>query len=210
MSSITSDNLISQIRHNLRQPLPGLPAQLRMAPSFRGELLKTNDGRDFRQSAVLISLFPENDTLNTLFIKRTTYDGVHSGQVSFPGGKYEENDGSLIRTALREAEEEVGIDAKKVEVLGSLTPLFIPVSNMQVLPVVGLLTEKPEFQLNLYEVAFTISAPICHLKNPMNHLLKTIIVRDRSIIAPYFKVDCEDIWGATAMIISEFIEMFRC
>jgi 8-oxo-dGTP pyrophosphatase MutT (NUDIX family) len=210
MNMISSMKLINDIRLNLKQSLPGLSAQLRMAPSIRGELLKSNDGSHFRQSAVLISLFVENDTVNTLLIKRPTYDGVHSGQVSFPGGKFEETDESLIQTALREAKEEVGIDPKRVEILGSLTPLFIPVSNMQVLPVVGLLKEKPELQLNFYEVEYTIAVPICNLKNPSNHMQKTIQVRNHSIIAPYIKVDCEDVWGATAMIISEFIEMYSC
>jgi 8-oxo-dGTP pyrophosphatase MutT (NUDIX family) len=210
MNRISSEKLINDIRLNLKLLLPGLPAQLRMAPSIRGELLKTNDGSHFRQSAVLIALFVENDTLNTLLIKRPIYDGVHSGQVSFPGGKFEETDESLVQTALREAKEEVGIDPERVEILGTLTPLFIPVSNMQVLPVVGLLKKKPELKPNLYEVEYTIAVPICHLKNPANHMQKTIQVRGHSIIAPYFKVDCEDVWGATAMIISEFIEMFDC
>ncbi|NOU20010.1 MAG: CoA pyrophosphatase [Bacteroidales bacterium] len=207
---IDSNNLIRDIRQNLKYPLPGLPAQLRMAPSFRGELLKTNNGNNSRKSAVLISLFPENGKLNTLLIKRTTYDGVHSGQVSFPGGKFDEVDESLIQTALREAYEEVGINPSDVEILGTLTPLFIPVSNMEVQPVIGLLNTKPELQLNSHEVEFTITVPICHLKNPANHLVKDIIVKGYSIEAPYIKVDCEDVWGATAMIISEFIELYSC
>jgi len=205
-----SDQLINDIKNNLKLPLAGCAAQLRMAPSHRDGLLKTNEGTNYRQSAVLIALFPDNDKINTLLIKRTTYDGVHSGQVSFPGGKYEDTDESLIQTALREAQEEVGIDPLKVEVLGTLTPLFIPVSNMEVLPVIGLLQEKPALHLNHEEVEFTIQVPIGHLKNPENHLRKIIYVREHQIEAPYFKVDCEDVWGATAMIISEFIELFRC
>lgn len=207
---IDSNNLIREIRQNLKHPLPGLQAQLRMAPSLRGEILKTSNGSNSRKSAVLISLFPENNKINTLLIKRTTYDGVHSGQISFPGGKFDEGDESLIQTALREAYEEVGINPADVEILGTLTPLFIPVSNMEVLPVVGLLNTKPELFLNSYEVEFTITIPICHLKNPANRLVKEIIVREYSIEAPYIKVDCEDVWGATAMIISEFIELYSC
>lgn len=207
---ISNEKIIQQLRKNLKQPLPGLSAQLRMSPSFRGELLKENESISYRQSAVLIALFPENDKLNTLLIKRATYDGVHSGQVSFPGGKYEEIDGSLIQTALREANEEVGIIPDSVEILGELTPLHIPVSNMLVQPVIGLLKDKPELHLSLQEVEFTIMVPICHLKNPANHFQKTISVRDHTIIAPYIKVDCEDVWGATAMIIAEFIELFIC
>lgn len=205
------DKLLTQIRYNLQQPLPGNAAQLRMTPSNRGELIKNwDDNKIIRKSAVLISLYLENHKINTLLIKRTTYNGVHSGQVSFPGGKFEESDESLIFTALREAQEEVGIDPLKVEVLGTLTPLFIPVSNMEVLPVVGFLKEKPILHLNLEEVEFTIEVPICHLKNPKNHMSKTIMVREYSIEAPYIKVDCEDVWGATAMIISEFTELFSC
>ena len=208
---LQSDKLLTEIKYNLQQPLPGNVAQIRMSPSIRRELLRfPNENKTIRKSAVLISLFLENDQINTLLIKRATYDGVHSGQISFPGGKFEEFDSSLIQTALREAQEEVGIDPFKVEVLGTLTPLFIPVSNMEVLPVIGLLKEKPVLHLNLQEVEFTISVPICHLKNPDNLLRKTIIVRENSIEAPYFKVDCEDVWGATAMIISEFIELFDC
>lgn len=204
------EKLISEIRQNIKQSLPGNIAQLRMAPSHRNGLIRNFDeNRIIRQSAVLIALFP-NNKLSTLLIKRATYDGVHSGQVSFPGGKFEESDESLIQTALREAQEEVGIDPLKVEVLGTLTPLFIPVSNMEVLPVIGLLHKKPDLHLNLEEVEFTIEVPICHLKNPANHMSKRIYVRDYPIEAPYIKVDCEDVWGATAMIISEFIELFNC
>jgi len=207
---IASELIISEIKHNLKHPLPGLQAQLRMAPSFRGEIIKSNHNRNSRKSAVLISLFPENNKINTLLIKRTTYDGVHSGQISFPGGKFDEGDESLIQTALREAYEEVGINPSDVEILGTLTPLFIPVSNMEVLPVIGLLNTKPVLLLNSHEVEFTIIVPICHLKNPANRLVKEIIVREYSIEAPYIKVDCEDVWGATAMIISEFIELYNC
>jgi len=203
-------NLLDQIKNNLKQPLPGESAQLRMAPSHRGDLLKSNGVTDARNSAVLISLFPTSNGLSTLFIKRATYNGVHSGQISFPGGKTDEGDESLIQTALRETEEEVGIDPSKIEVLGTLTPLFIPVSNMLVLPVIGLLDYEPEIHPNLQEVDYTITVPICHLKNPTNQLIKTLEIRNYSITAPYFCCNNEEIWGATAMIISEFIEMFDC
>ncbi|RPH29184.1 MAG: CoA pyrophosphatase [Bacteroidales bacterium] len=206
-----SDKLIAEIKQNLQQPLPGNAAQLRMAPSHRDGLIQNFDeNRLIRKSAVLISLFPNNEIINTLLIKRASYDGIHSGQISFPGGKYEKSDESLIHTALREAQEEVGINPFKVEVLGTLTPLFIPVSNMEVLPVIGLLKEKPYLLLNPDEVEFIIEIPICHLKNTKNHMRKTISVREHSIEAPYINVDSEDVWGATAMIISEFIELFSC
>lgn len=205
-----SQIIIDEIKKNIKNALPGNAAHLRMAPSHRGDLLKKVDEKDYRKSAVLIALYPDNEKIYTALIKRTTYNGAHSGQVGFPGGKYEESDGTLIQTALREAHEEVGINPSDVEVLGMLTPLLIPVSNMEVQPVIGLLNERPELILNPEEVEFTIEVPICHLKNPKNQMRKTITVRGYSIDAPYFKVDCEDVWGATAMIIAEFIELFSC
>ena len=94
----------------------------------------------------LILLYPENSSVHTVFMQRHNYDGVHGGQISFPGGKKEDSDKDLIQTALREAEEETGVDRKKISVLGTLTPLFIPVSNMIVTPVVGWTDIKPDFK----------------------------------------------------------------
>lgn len=200
---------VKRIQQNITKGLPGLTAQLRMAPLL-------SDGTEFpltpsgtpKQSAVLIGIYPQNNNAHTILIKRAIYDGVHSGQVSFPGGKYEEQDDDLVVTALREAQEEVGITPQDVKIIGKLTPLFISVSNMMVLPVVGLMPEPKNLLLNLQEVEYIISPSLMHLKDKACLSVKTIDSHGRLISAPYFDAENEMIWGATAMIISELTELY--
>jgi 8-oxo-dGTP pyrophosphatase MutT (NUDIX family) len=180
-----------------------------MAPAFRGDPMRsTAADTNPQRSAVLIAIFPLNGIASTLLIKRAVYNGVHSGQIGFPGGKVEDTDPSISATALREAEEEVGINPESVEILGLLTSLYIPVSNMLVQPVIGLLKAYPELHLNLQEVEYTINAPLSHLKDTENQSIKTINMHGNPVSAPYFRVGNEQVWGATAMIISELIELY--
>ncbi len=138
----------------LRESLPGEAAQnkfspeLREGPSYAEALEDEGEQEDeCRSAAVLILLYPDKDHLRTVFMKRNEYDGPHSGQISFPGGMFEKVDLDLEQTALRETEEEIGVDAGKIDVLGRLTPLFIPVSNFCVTPYVGWITGQPDFSL---------------------------------------------------------------
>jgi 8-oxo-dGTP pyrophosphatase MutT (NUDIX family) len=204
-----SNEIIERIRINLNSQLPGELAQLRMTPSFRGELIsKLNGSSPIRDSAVLITIFPFNGNLSTLLIKRPVYSGAHSGQISFPGGKFDPVDISLKDTALREAFEEVGIHSSVVEVIGSISPLLIPISNTRVVPYIGLLKELPSLVLNKREVEYIVIAPLLYFKNPENIKEKTITIANKSIIAPFYDIHEEFIWGATAMIISEFSELY--
>jgi 8-oxo-dGTP pyrophosphatase MutT (NUDIX family) len=203
--------IVDRIRDNLTKELPGKSAQQKMSPSFRaGVGFPTSPNSRTRQSAVLISIYPDNGIAKTILIKRTVYKGAHSGQVSFPGGKMDSSDKSIIDTALREANEEVGIDQKSVEVLGSITPLFIPVSNLLVTPVIGVINEKPHsFYPNLHEVEYIIDAFLNDFKDPNKISEKTIKVAGFiPIIAPFYSINNEFVWGATAMIISEFTEIY--
>ncbi|MFO8021101.1 MAG: CoA pyrophosphatase [Perlabentimonas sp.] len=203
------DSIIQRLKVNLSNNLPGVSAQARMAPTLRSDLhLHANPDSTTRQSAVLIPIFQYEGLASTLLIKRTTYNGVHSGQISFPGGKQEENDTDLIQTALREAQEEVGIDHTLVRVIGTLTPLYIPVSNMMVLPVVGVMPSIKKLHLNLQEVEYTITAELSLFKNTDNLSVKTISINNKAISAPYYAVGKEVVWGATAMIISELTELY--
>jgi 8-oxo-dGTP pyrophosphatase MutT (NUDIX family) len=202
-------NIIERIKQSLTINLPGELAQLKMTPSFRGELISNfKNHNQIRNSAVLIALFPFNDKICTLLIKRPVYNGVHSGQVSFPGGKFDESDITLENTALRETYEEVGINSNSIELLGSITPLFIPVSNTKVVPYLGLLKELPKLLLNSREVDYTITVPLLDLKNSETIKEKTLTIRNKKIIAPYYDVQNEFVWGATAMIISELTELY--
>ncbi len=202
-------NIVERIKQNLTKNLPGELAQLKMTPSFRGELVSSfKNHNQIRDSAVLITLFPLNDKICTLLIKRPVYDGVHSGQISFPGGKFDEIDLTLENTALRETYEEVGINPSSIELLGHISPLFIPVSNTKVLPFIGLLKEVPKLLLNSREVDYTITIPLIDLKKTDTVKEKTIIINNKKIVAPYYDVQNEFVWGATAMIISELTELY--
>jgi len=201
--------IINSLRINLNKELPGFAAQNRMAPSLRGGFpFRSNPDMNTKHSAVLICIYPYQSQPTIILIKRSTYNGAHSGQISFPGGKQEDTDETIVHTALREAQEEVGVVPSDIEILGELSPLYIPVSNLLVIPVVGILAAPPCLHLNLQEVEYTISVSLQHLKNPQNQSVKTIGVQGMPISAPYYAVGKEVVWGATAMIISELTELY--
>ena len=188
---------------NLNRKLPGEQAQLRMAPTFRGHIAS---GKNAKDAAVLALLYPSGGKIHLVFIKRNEYDGPHSAQISFPGGIREAGDPSLEHTALREAREEVGIDGE-IEVLGKLTQLHIPVSNFMVYPYVGWYGETPEFQADPSEVQYVVEAPLEALLDPSNADSETLHHHEMPIEAPFYRIGKEKIWGATAMILSELLEL---
>lgn len=203
------DSIVRLLKENLNKGLPGLLAQQKMAPDLRGRHdLPKKPNVTTRESAVLISVYPENGLANTILIKRPVYNGAHSGQVSFPGGKREIPDKSLIETALREAEEEVGIDTNLVEILGSLTPLFVPVSNLIVVPIIGIMPKPIKLHPNIQEVEYVITANLDDFKLAKNISTKTICIGKIPISAPYYNIMEEVVWGITAMIIAEFSELY--
>jgi 8-oxo-dGTP pyrophosphatase MutT (NUDIX family) len=157
----------------------------------------------------MILLYPENGSIHTVFMQRPDYDGVHGGQISFPGGKKEPEDEDVIRTALREAHEETGIDPGKVEVIGSLTPLFIPVSNMIVTPVVGGMIEKPVYNYRSEEVVFLIDADMNRFLDPSIVRSKPFEIRGELLDVKYFDYENHTIWGATAMILNELLTIIK-
>lgn len=161
-------------------------------------------------SAVLILLFKKDGVLHFVLTKRSNYDGIHSGQISFPGGKKEKADSSLEYTALRETYEEIGIPSLNIEVIGPLSELFIPPSNFHVTPFVGFLKSKPDFSPDPTEVASIIEVPVVKLLDENNLRIKHFEVSNHSSIeAPYFQLNDAEVWGATAMILSEFREIVR-
>lgn len=191
----------------LNRPLPGQTAQLIMAPSIRPSGMQGFDGSNPRSSGVMILLFPGNEGLSTVFILRTD-GGPHGGQISFPGGKQERADPDLTYTALRETHEEVGVNPKDIRVIGKLTPLYVPHSNYMILPVVGYVETLPDFVLDKKEVAGVIISPLASLFHPGTK--KTMIFNRAGleITAPYYDVSGHRVWGATAMIMSEFEGIF--
>jgi 8-oxo-dGTP pyrophosphatase MutT (NUDIX family) len=198
-------HIINSIIQKLKEPLPGEEAQHLMAPVGRGKAVDYGDQDLFRKSAVMVLLC--EDESGEVFIpltQRFAYDGVHSGQVSFPGGKFDEQDETLQQTALRECEEEIGVTA--VKVLGMMTSLYIPVSNFLVQPVVGYCAEKNVFMTpNVREVKHIVKL---YLKDLLNETITkegdVEVARGLKRKAPYFEIEGLKVWGATAMILSEF------
>lgn len=202
--------LIRRLRQVLRHPLPGRDAQARMAPHPRpGWEADSIPEVEPRQGGVLALLYPYNDQLYLPLILRPTYNGVHSGQVGFPGGGYEEVDQDLTDTALREAYEEVGVVSTSVQVLGHLSRLYIQPSNFYVHPTVGWTPRRPDFRTDPYEVAQLLEVPLQALQDPANQHEEQWQLRDRRALVPYFNVDGQIIWGATAMILSELLALIE-
>jgi 8-oxo-dGTP pyrophosphatase MutT (NUDIX family) len=202
---------IEKLRRKLTDTLPGLESHIKMAPEHRADELFNVNKDDFnpRLSAVLIILFHEDEKLKIVFIRRSEYVGIHSGQIAFPGGRYEKYDEDLRTTALREVEEEIGIKADAVQILGHLTDLYIPPSNFMVRAYIGYLNEKPVFDIDDREVQEVLVLDFEHFKHP-----DVIKVREfkthnsnRLTNAPYFDVEGAVIWGATAMILTELLDL---
>lgn len=201
-----TENWKEQLAAELKKPLPGVNAQLRMSPAMRRP---ESAEYPLKNAGVLILLYPHRRLVYTVFIKRTEYEGVHSGQVSLPGGMFKEEDDSLMNTALREANEETGIDISSVTVIGKLTQLHIPVSNVNVHAFVGVTDSRPVFVHDPAEVQYLIEESLDELLNEVNHKTKSMTLFGNEVIVPYFDIRDNHIWGATAMIISEFAEIVK-
>ncbi len=197
--------LIEKLRIRLREPLPGREAQEKMMG--RVVTMPPAIPENARLSAVLCLIYQLNGQWHVLLMKRIEDNTVHSGQVSFPGGKYDPGDQDLKTTALREAFEELGVSPLSVDILGALTPLYIPVSNFNVFPFVGYTTQRPDFILSHLEVAHTLEVPLQVLMDPGIKTIARVFSPAFPDIArkvnAYVLTDGTIIWGATAMIISE-------
>jgi 8-oxo-dGTP pyrophosphatase MutT (NUDIX family) len=205
------EDVVKKLKIILQSPLPGRLGQETMAPQPIDEKrFPTQIREDFKKGAVLILFYPQNEQTLVPFIKRSQYEGVHSGQIAFPGGKWEPEDRDLWMTARREAEEEIGVDSTKIELLGSLSDLYIPPSNFLVSPYIGFTTQTPEFVPDPFEVANIISFPVHQLVH--QRIRKSGTIRTGaglSLKAPYFAIDGEVVWGATAMILGELMYLWE-
>lgn len=196
---------VVSLEQRLQKPLPGLSSQLKMSSIARlQKLIRFSSAYDAKQSSVLVLLYPIEAKINLVLMLRPEYQGVHSGQISFPGGKHEETDESLIYTALREAQEEIGIDPVKVQIIGQLTEMYIPPSNFMVTPIIGYQASKPNFTMDSKEVAKIIEIQLDDLLDEKNMQMKKMNLRlGFSLKVPCYYINGNIIWGATAMILSE-------
>jgi 8-oxo-dGTP pyrophosphatase MutT (NUDIX family) len=205
------DQLRILLQQALAQDLPGREAQLKISPlPVDWRRFSLDAPATAKKSAVLLLFYPEASGVFFPLIKRPSYPGAHSGQVSFPGGKVEPSDPDLVYTALREAEEEIGIDAGKVKVLGRLTDLYIPTSNFLVSPVLGFLEETPRFVPEAREVERIIPTAMSMIGHPQIRQRTLVPIGEgRHLETPYFALDGEVVWGATAMILSELLQLLE-
>jgi 8-oxo-dGTP pyrophosphatase MutT (NUDIX family) len=203
---------IDDIRQALAQPLPGAAAQANMAPEMvDGQPDRWQKVDGYREAGVLILLYPHrtqiHEGLHLVLTRRREYPGVHSGQISFPGGRRERGE-TLHTTALREAQEEVGILPETVDVMGQLSSLYTPPSNFCIYPFVAFSPTRPSFQLDPREVAELIETPLSLLLAPASRkkeIWEFSNYGQRRV--PFFDVFGHKVWGATAMILSEFLTL---
>jgi len=197
----------------LRQFLNSLPEATREdLAATRREMLP--EGRSLprvfpetaKKAAVLALLFPKIPT-HLLLIQRSTYNGVHSAQISFPGGKPLETENDLMQTALREMHEEIGLPPESISVLGSLSPVYIPVSQFLVYPFVGLCDlENPTFTAQEREVAAIYKIPLSEILNPECKGFTAVGTKEA---IPCYTWNTPPVWGATALILRELEEYLK-
>jgi len=201
-------DLERQLRLALAGTLPGVEAQRRMAPIPRPGWLPGRSPDESRPAAALLLLFPAAAPAHVLLTVRSSQLPSHAGQVSMPGGAVEEGE-SLEEAALREASEEAGVDSAAVRVLGRLTPLHIPVSGFVLNTVVGVADARPEFRLAGTEVERILEPRLADLLDPAAVRRFPRLADGLFQDVPYFAIDGVQVWGATAMVLAEFLEIVR-
>lgn len=195
-----------------REPLLAHLAHQIMVPPERIELLKKVNIQENnpKKAAVLILLYPKNNRTHLVLIERNSYLGVHSSQIAFPGGKVEVNDPSVAFTALRETQEEIGVEMNKVSIIKAFTEVYIPPSNFMVFPFLGYVNEELQFNPEPREVASVIELSIENFLDERLVVTKEMNTSySNSIRVPAFKIKEYYVWGATAMILSEVKEVLK-
>ena len=203
--------LAARLHDRLQRPLPGPSAQRIMAPLNRRDdpTLLSVEGKRAREAATLVLLYPyaEGESALVLTVRQPGLRD-HSGQISFPGGR-RENGETFEETALREGWEEVGVDPATPRVLGQLTPLFIPPSQFSVYPVVAAMDVRPPFVPHEAEVAALLEVPLLRLLDPATRRASVRTVRGGTFDVPFFSLDGHEVWGATAMMLAEFVVLLE-
>ncbi|MDI1317258.1 CoA pyrophosphatase [Flavobacterium sp.] len=196
----------------LNVELPAALAHAKMVPPNREDLLKSIDLSQIKpkRAAVMMLFYPKNFQTHLALILRTSYNGVHSSQIAFPGGKVELEDFDLKQTALRETHEEIGIHPSSINVIRAFTEVYIPPSNFMVYPFLGYSHDELKFFLQEEEVAGIVEFPLVDFLD--DKILKNTLIQtsyQNSIEVPGFQVKEHFIWGATAMMLSELKETLK-
>jgi len=205
------NELIKDIKIKLTEPLPGSSAHIKLAP-YRKETLNTDFSKyNPKLASTLLLFYPSDQLIKFVLIQRPDYSGTHGGQISFPGGKKEENE-SLMETAIRETNEEIGVESNAIKILGKLSQVYVPPSNFLITPYIGYLDFTPNFNPDPNEVTKV-------LEIELNELLKEDVIKEKiitvgaktnnpmNINVPYLDLKNQVVWGATGVILSEFRDM---
>lgn len=195
-------------------PLAGMEAHLEMIPSTRKKKdlsLEEIRERNPNNSAVMALFYPgKNNETYFVLILRNTYDGVHSGQIGFPGGQEEKIDADIKATALRETEEEIGVPASKIKIVRPMTKTFIPPSNFWVFPFMGIYNSTPSFKRQESEVQKIIEVQLSDFLDDENNVSSTISTSYGLFEnVPAFLLNNQIVWGATAMMLNEVKTLFK-
>lgn len=201
---------VDRLEQRLKEPLPGPAAHEIMRATPVGKVLpKFEHKLPPRPGSVLILLYPDQNKIFFPLIQRPEYAGAHSGQVSLPGGKAEPGE-NIIETALREGEEEIGISVNEVKVIGMLSEFFVIPSNFLVTPVIGYVPSVPALTPDAIEVDRILFGNVPDLIHDQAIKSKEILAAGRfAMQAPYFDVEGQVVWGATAMMLNEFRTVVR-
>jgi 8-oxo-dGTP pyrophosphatase MutT (NUDIX family) len=206
---IPFEHLETTLRERLAGTLPGLDAQLRFMPTPpRSGWTPGASPDDARSAAGLLLVYPGERGASIPLTMRSTRLRRHAGQISLPGGATDEGE-TLAQAALREAYEEIGVDPARVRILGQLTPVYVLVSGFMLHPIVGITDARPEFRPAAHEVEQVIEVSIEDLQDASNIRHGTRTREGVAIEYPYFDLRGSHVWGATAMVLGEFICLLR-
>jgi 8-oxo-dGTP pyrophosphatase MutT (NUDIX family) len=207
LSDTGNDPLVQLLEEKLSGNMPGLDAQLNMTPRPRPGHRKYDEvDPSCAKAGVLVLLYPKEGRLCLVLTRRTQEVRHHQAQISFPGGRQEPGE-DLVRTALRETEEELGVQPDSPRILGMLTPLYIPPSNTCIHPVVASIPERPDFIRAPKEVEEVIEIPLEHLRDPVNCHEEIWTIRGVPVRVPFYLFEGHKVWGATAMVLAELLEL---
>ena len=193
-------------------------SQIKLAPSFRKEFIKLNSNKllNSKKAAVIAALYEDDNKVRLILILRNTYNGVHSNQIGFPGGSVEDYDKTLFDTAIRETYEEIGVRVQKNELIRELHEIYIPPSNFNVYPFLVILNHPPSFVKDDKEVKEVITIDLESLLNckitqtqiPIPEKLNELNIQN-DVEVPAFKLAGYNVWGATAMMLSEIRDLIN-
>ncbi|MEZ4878555.1 MAG: CoA pyrophosphatase [Chitinophagales bacterium] len=195
----------SAFEASFKKQIPGKKGQQPLKPYLKiSKNLPSPKGIHAKKAAVMALLIERQNEPHIVLIERSSYDGVHSKQIAFPGGKVEMNDASYLDAALRETKEEIGIEKQAITVIGSLTEVYVLASNFLVFPFVGYINQPVNYIKDTNEVNEILEIPISDFLQPK--LIKEKQMKSAfglNLMAPYYDIQNKIIWGATAMMLSE-------